>query len=177
MVLAIEADGASYRESGSVRDRDRLRGEHLQRLGWSFHRLWSTNWFCDPKAEVAKLQAAYAEAVRANPPAPPPPQDETRSWSTTPHWPIDPAAPPDDLAPSPGEAAPPDRPASAARPRPAAPRRPQRSHRHQQVSSGRQRITDPGDQAGADRAARRATTVPARRPASGRRLTADDARR
>jgi hypothetical protein len=32
MVLAIEADGASYRESGSVRDRDRLRGEHLQRL-------------------------------------------------------------------------------------------------------------------------------------------------
>ena len=33
MVLAIEADGASYRQSGSVRDRDRLRGEHLRRLG------------------------------------------------------------------------------------------------------------------------------------------------
>jgi very-short-patch-repair endonuclease len=65
MVLAIEADGASYRESGSVRDRDRLRGEHLQRLGWSFHRLWSTNWFHDPQAEVAKVKSAYDRAVAA----------------------------------------------------------------------------------------------------------------
>ena len=66
MVLAIEADGASYRESGSVRDRDRLRGEHLQRLGWKYHRLWSTNWFQDPDAEVAKLQKAYFLAVSAS---------------------------------------------------------------------------------------------------------------
>ena len=65
MVLAIEADGASYRQSGSVRDRDRLRGEHLQRLGWSFHRLWSTNWFHDSQAEVARLRDAYDRAVAA----------------------------------------------------------------------------------------------------------------
>jgi very-short-patch-repair endonuclease len=68
MVLAIEADGASYSGSGSVRDRDRLRGEHLQRLGWSFHRLWSTNWFQDPQAEVSKLQEAYRRAVAATDP-------------------------------------------------------------------------------------------------------------
>jgi len=71
MVLAIEADGASYRESGSVRDRDRLRGEHLQRLGWRYHRLWSTSWFQNPDAEIAKLQAAYEEAVADVRPAPP----------------------------------------------------------------------------------------------------------
>ncbi len=72
MVLAIEADGASYRESGSVRDRDRLRGEHLQRLGWGFHRLWSTNWFQDPQGEVAKVRDAYDRAVSAtDPPAGP----------------------------------------------------------------------------------------------------------
>ena len=65
MVLAIEADGASYWQSGSVRDRDRLRGEHLQRLGWQYHRLWSTNWFRNPDDEVAKLQAAYERAVSA----------------------------------------------------------------------------------------------------------------
>jgi very-short-patch-repair endonuclease len=65
MVLAIEADGASYRDSLSVRDRDRLRAEHLERLGWSFHRLWSTNWFHDPQAEIAKLRAAYDRAVAA----------------------------------------------------------------------------------------------------------------
>jgi hypothetical protein len=67
-VLAIEADGASYSGSGSVRDRDRLRGEHLQRLGWSFQRLWSTNWFQDPQAEVSKLQEAYRRAVAATDP-------------------------------------------------------------------------------------------------------------
>ncbi|HSR86005.1 MAG TPA: AAA domain-containing protein [Streptosporangiaceae bacterium] len=63
MVLAIEADGATYWQSGSVRDRDRLRGEHLQRLGWRYHRLWSTNWFGDPDAEVAKVRDAYSRAV------------------------------------------------------------------------------------------------------------------
>ncbi|HEV2451154.1 MAG TPA: AAA domain-containing protein, partial [Streptosporangiaceae bacterium] len=65
MVLAIEADGASYRQSRSVRDRDRLRGEHLRRLGWSFHRLWSTNWFHSPQAELDKLREAYQRAVIA----------------------------------------------------------------------------------------------------------------
>ena len=73
MVLAIETDGASYHQSRSVRDRDRLRGEHLQRLGWSFHRLWSTNWFSDPQAEVTKLRAAYDRAVAAAEPEPPAP--------------------------------------------------------------------------------------------------------
>jgi very-short-patch-repair endonuclease len=66
MVLAIEADGASYWEAGSVRDRDRLRGEHLQRLGWNFQRLWSTNWFHDPQGEVRKLAEAYQRALEAS---------------------------------------------------------------------------------------------------------------
>jgi len=86
MVLAIEADGASYRASGSVRDRDRLRGEHLQRLGWSFHRLWSTNWFRNPQAEVAKIRAAYDRAATATPQAAAP--------AEPPHGGAPPAAPP-----------------------------------------------------------------------------------
>jgi len=77
MVLAIEADGATYHESGSVRDRDRLRGEHLQRLGWRYHRLWSTNWFGNPDAEVAKVQEAYSHAVSVAEPSPAPPSDTT----------------------------------------------------------------------------------------------------
>ncbi|GAA3590468.1 hypothetical protein GCM10022419_086350 [Nonomuraea rosea] len=82
MVLAIEADGASYRDSRSVRDRDRLRKEHLERLGWNFHRLWSTNWFHDPQAEADKLRAAYEQAVAGTDPEPPgtdpgPPQPGT----------------------------------------------------------------------------------------------------
>jgi very-short-patch-repair endonuclease len=68
MILAVEADGASYRDSGSVRDRDRLRKEHLERLGWRYRRLWSTNWFHDPEGEAARLREAYEQAVAESPP-------------------------------------------------------------------------------------------------------------
>jgi hypothetical protein len=67
MVLAIEADGASYHSSGTVRDRDRLRQEHLERLGWAFHRIWSTDWFTDPAAEVERVRAAYQAAPERSP--------------------------------------------------------------------------------------------------------------
>ncbi len=39
MVLAVEADGASYHSSPTARDRDRLRQQVLERLGWRFHRI------------------------------------------------------------------------------------------------------------------------------------------
>jgi hypothetical protein len=63
MVLAIECDGATYRASATARDRERLRREHLQRLGWSFHRIWSTDWFRNRDAEIARAKAAYDAAV------------------------------------------------------------------------------------------------------------------
>jgi very-short-patch-repair endonuclease len=63
MVLAIEADGASYHSSISARDRDRLRQEQLERLGWTFHRIWSTDWFADADTCIAKLKVAYDRAV------------------------------------------------------------------------------------------------------------------
>jgi very-short-patch-repair endonuclease len=78
MVLAIEADGMSYRQSHSARDRDRLRKEHLERLGWTFHRIWSTSWFTDPDAEFSKVLAAYERAVARIPRQPgPPPEPPT----------------------------------------------------------------------------------------------------
>ncbi|GAA2363303.1 hypothetical protein GCM10010170_060080 [Dactylosporangium salmoneum] len=65
MVLAIETDGASYHSASTARDRDRLRQEQLERLGWRFHRIWSTDWFADPVAETSRARAAYDEAVAA----------------------------------------------------------------------------------------------------------------
>ncbi|HEV8652715.1 MAG TPA: AAA domain-containing protein [Actinomycetes bacterium] len=62
-VLAIECDGASYHAAPTARDRDRLRQDHLERLGWSFLRIWSTDWFADPDREVAKALAAWHAAV------------------------------------------------------------------------------------------------------------------
>jgi very-short-patch-repair endonuclease len=59
MVLAIECDGASYHSSETARDRDRLRQEHLQRLGWRFHRIWSQDWFTNKERETQKALSAH----------------------------------------------------------------------------------------------------------------------
>lgn len=62
-VLAIECDGASYHSAPTARERDRLRQEHLQALGWRFHRIWSTDWFQRREQEIARTLAAYKAAV------------------------------------------------------------------------------------------------------------------
>jgi very-short-patch-repair endonuclease/DNA polymerase III delta prime subunit len=62
-VLAIECDGASYHSTPTVRDRDRLRQEHLERLGWRFVRIWSTDWYTRRDEEVARVVAAYQAAL------------------------------------------------------------------------------------------------------------------
>lgn len=64
-VLAIECDGASYHSSETARDRDRLRQEQLERLGWRFHRIWSSGWFHNKERCVDKALAAYELAVAA----------------------------------------------------------------------------------------------------------------
>jgi very-short-patch-repair endonuclease len=65
MVLAIECDGATYHSSATARDRDRLRQEHLERLGWTFHRIWSQDWFYRHEEETERAVAAYQKAVVA----------------------------------------------------------------------------------------------------------------
>jgi very-short-patch-repair endonuclease len=65
MVLAIECDGASYHSAQTARDRDRLRQQHLERLGWHFHRIWSFDWFRQREQEIARAKAAYDAAVAA----------------------------------------------------------------------------------------------------------------
>lgn len=56
-LAAIECDGASYHSGVSVRDRDRIRQEILESLGWKdrIWRIWSTDWFRNPLAEIEKL--------------------------------------------------------------------------------------------------------------------------
>ena len=65
-VLAIEADGAAYHSGHTARERDRLRQELLERRGWTFHRIWSTDWFNDADREVRRALTAYEEALRLN---------------------------------------------------------------------------------------------------------------
>jgi very-short-patch-repair endonuclease len=57
--LAIECDAHTYSEAHTTRDRDRLRPEALQRLGWDVHRVWSAQWYRDPKGEAERIRAAW----------------------------------------------------------------------------------------------------------------------
>jgi very-short-patch-repair endonuclease len=53
--LGIECDGRSYHSSFTARARDIWRQQILESRGWTIHRIWSTNWWMDPDAEVAKI--------------------------------------------------------------------------------------------------------------------------
>jgi len=54
--MGIECDGATYHSAKSTRDRDRLRQEILEGLGWKIHRIWSTDWFRNPQIPESILQ-------------------------------------------------------------------------------------------------------------------------
>lgn len=63
LVLAIECDGATYHSAPTARDRDRLRQQHLEALGWRFHRIWSTDWFMRREEEIQRALQAFERAV------------------------------------------------------------------------------------------------------------------
>ncbi|MBX7052007.1 MAG: DUF4011 domain-containing protein [Flavobacteriales bacterium] len=65
-IMAIECDGASYHSSKCARDRDRLRQEFLETLGWKFHRIWSTHWFHRREEEIQKVLKRYQELLDEN---------------------------------------------------------------------------------------------------------------
>lgn len=56
-VLGIECDGRAYHSSKVARDRDRIRQQVLEGLGWRIHRIWSTAWFTDRAGETARVKA------------------------------------------------------------------------------------------------------------------------
>jgi transcription elongation GreA/GreB family factor len=65
-LAGIECDGATYHSGFSVRDRDRIRQEILESLGWKgrIHRIWSTDWFFNPRKEIERLRDFLAERRR-----------------------------------------------------------------------------------------------------------------
>lgn len=87
-VLAIECDGASYHSATSARDRDRLRQQQLEAIGWRFCRIWSTDWFLRREEEVKRVLDAYERALRqveredARGDAPAPPEAPLPAGST-----------------------------------------------------------------------------------------------
>jgi len=66
-LLGIECDGASYHSGRSARDRDRLRQEILENLGWKIHRVWSTDWFRNRDSEIKRLMRRIDDLLETDP--------------------------------------------------------------------------------------------------------------
>jgi very-short-patch-repair endonuclease len=79
-VLGVECDGATYHRSATARDRDRLRQEVLESLGWGIVRIWSTDWVKDPRAQIDRVVAAFERRL---------------AQAAAPHEPAQAAAPPE----------------------------------------------------------------------------------
>lgn len=62
--LGIECDGATYHSSRTARERDRLRQEMLENMGWTIYRIWSTDWIKDSKSEEDKLITAVENSLK-----------------------------------------------------------------------------------------------------------------
>ena len=66
-VLGVECDGTMYHSSKVARDRDRLRQEVLEGLGWRLYRIWGTSWYRYRDIEIARLLNAVESAIRNGP--------------------------------------------------------------------------------------------------------------
>ncbi|SHM46519.1 DUF3320 domain-containing protein [Chitinophaga sp. CF418] len=57
-ILGIMCDGAAYHTARSAKDRDRLRQQVLENMGWNIYNVWSTDWFRHPARELKRLITA-----------------------------------------------------------------------------------------------------------------------
>ena len=64
--MAVECDGASYHSALWARERDRLRQDTLENLGWQFHRIWSTDWYHNREQEISRLKETLKNASRSS---------------------------------------------------------------------------------------------------------------
>jgi very-short-patch-repair endonuclease len=72
--LGIECDGATYHSSKTARDRDRIRQNVLENLGWNIVRIWSTDWIRNSDRQIERVLAAYERASTLNSIRPAPPE-------------------------------------------------------------------------------------------------------
>ncbi|MDD3985743.1 MAG: DUF3320 domain-containing protein [Methanobacterium sp.] len=66
-LLGIECDGESYHSSPVSRDRDRLRQQILEGLGWHIYRVWSTDWYRNRSESEKRLLKAVENAKNLKP--------------------------------------------------------------------------------------------------------------
>ena len=63
-IMGIMCDGETYQEANTARDRDRLRFQVLENLGWRIHRIWAPDWVQRRGTEMKRLEKALKQAER-----------------------------------------------------------------------------------------------------------------
>lgn len=54
-ILGIECDGATYHSDQFTKEKDILKQNVLENMGWKIHRIWSTDWFKNRDIEIDKV--------------------------------------------------------------------------------------------------------------------------
>ncbi len=57
-LAGIECDGAMYHSSAFARERDKIRQQVLEGLGWTLFRIWSTDWWTNKAGALEKVHNA-----------------------------------------------------------------------------------------------------------------------
>lgn len=63
-ILGIMCDGENYVTADTARDRDRLRTQVLENLGWRIHRVWSPDWVQRRETEAKRLAKVLKDAEK-----------------------------------------------------------------------------------------------------------------
>jgi hypothetical protein len=66
-ILGIMCDGETYQDANTARDRDRLRFQVLENLGWRVHRIWAPDWVQRRDSEIKRLEKSLKQAERRRP--------------------------------------------------------------------------------------------------------------
>jgi hypothetical protein len=78
-LVGIECDGATYHRAATARDRDRLRQQVLEGLGWQIVRVWSTDWWNGRSDAEKRLLEAVEFAIKHGTSITEPQEDESKA--------------------------------------------------------------------------------------------------
>ena len=62
-LAGIECDGAAYHSSAVARERDKVRQQVLEGLGWTLFRIWSTDWWTNKSAALERVDGELRDCL------------------------------------------------------------------------------------------------------------------
>ena len=63
-LAGIECDGATYHRSAVARERDKVRQQVLEGLGWTLFRIWSTDWWTNKGGAIETVDGQLRELLQ-----------------------------------------------------------------------------------------------------------------